>query len=323
MHTFTHDCQTDHCFVDTNSCALYNTTIKLFLQPAPSCYREPFYTIQSKFIFFRKTTASSLSNLPSPKFKLSDVNVKALMYAKALFILLSIPFLTNAGIVVCNASKNISSPIPGPVFTPKRIDEAKFIEALKAICPKSAQEPCVDDPKTKGQCRTAANAAGPILRSFEKYEIINKNEMAALVSLMALESVEFKYQRNVYPGRPGQGSKYSFYHFLTTKSHSQCIPPSFHIVLNVIDCNSLFLHPQHATCKCPITTYSMHSPSSASARKCDPPPTYPLFSTSYSARTSTTLAPQHGFSHLNAGGTCVEACRRGRRRGGKSISRVA
>ncbi|WEW56829.1 hypothetical protein PRK78_002284 [Emydomyces testavorans] len=87
------------------------------------------------------------------------------------------------------------------------IDETKFIEALKVICPKSAKDPCVDAPQTKGQCRTASQAAGPILRSFERYGIADKNEMAALVSLMALESVEFTYQRNIYPGRPGQGTR--------------------------------------------------------------------------------------------------------------------
>ncbi|KAI1937944.1 hypothetical protein LOZ66_003526 [Ophidiomyces ophidiicola] len=88
-----------------------------------------------------------------------------------------------------------------------KIDEAKFIEALKAICPNSAKEPCVDDDKAKGQCRTAKQAAVPILRSFERYAITEKNETAALISLIALESGEFKYQKNVYPGRPGQGTR--------------------------------------------------------------------------------------------------------------------
>ncbi|KAH7021676.1 hypothetical protein B0J12DRAFT_714548 [Macrophomina phaseolina] len=43
------------------------------------------------------------------------------------------------------------------------------------------------------ECRTASEAAQPILDSFDKYQIANTNERAALIALMLYESGEFKY----------------------------------------------------------------------------------------------------------------------------------
>ncbi|EEP79744.1 predicted protein [Uncinocarpus reesii 1704] len=118
---------------------------------------------------------------------------------------------------ICTALTILATPIilaagtnceaPSPSSAPSTIDKEKFTQALKAICPNAAKQNCTDDPKAPGQCRTASQAAEPILRSFSKYNITEKTEMAALVSLMALESGEFKYQKNIYPGRPGQGTR--------------------------------------------------------------------------------------------------------------------
>lgn len=94
-----------------------------------------------------------------------------------------------------------------------------MIKALEIIAPNAAVDTCVNDPKAPGQCRTVNQAAGPILRSFEKYRITTPGEKAALLSLMAFESAEFKYQRNVYPGTPGQGSKFSTIIFLLYQCH--------------------------------------------------------------------------------------------------------
>ena len=61
------------------------------------------------------------------------------------------------------------------------------------------------------QCRTASQAAGLIAQSFQTYGIATVNEQAALISLMAFESDEFKYNTNISPGRPGQGWGFSMH----------------------------------------------------------------------------------------------------------------
>lgn len=90
--------------------------------------------------------------------------------------------------------------------TSVRAADDQVVKAIEHIVPGSAVGPCVDDPEAPGECRTAGQAADPILDSFEKYEITNQIEKAALVALMGFETDDFKYQRNYYPGRPGQGS---------------------------------------------------------------------------------------------------------------------
>ena len=58
------------------------------------------------------------------------------------------------------------------------------------------------------RCRTADQAAAAIATSFNTYGITSPGEMAAIIATMAFESGDFKYQKNHFPGRPGQGSKY-------------------------------------------------------------------------------------------------------------------
>ena len=58
------------------------------------------------------------------------------------------------------------------------------------------------------ECATASQALPYILDSFQTYKITSWGEQAAIVSLMAFESADFKYNKNHFPapGRPGQGS---------------------------------------------------------------------------------------------------------------------
>jgi hypothetical protein len=73
---------------------------------------------------------------------------------------------------------------------------------VATIAPKSKQ--C---PKDKlPECRTAEEAAPYINRSFHRYGIYSPNAMASVLALIALESGEFQYKRNAFPGRPGQGT---------------------------------------------------------------------------------------------------------------------
>lgn len=60
----------------------------------------------------------------------------------------------------------------------------------------------------KGECATAKTAAKYTAQSFDSYNVTSKAEQAAIVSLMAFESVDFKYNKNHFPGVPGQGSMF-------------------------------------------------------------------------------------------------------------------
>jgi hypothetical protein len=56
------------------------------------------------------------------------------------------------------------------------------------------------------ECRTAARAAPWVSKSFLDYGISSKAEQAALLGIMAFESVEFKYNTN-QAGHVGQGTR--------------------------------------------------------------------------------------------------------------------
>lgn len=64
-----------------------------------------------------------------------------------------------------------------------------------------------DNPPAGGECATAQQAAPFINTAFSTYDVTSPAEQAAIISLMAFETTDFKYNRNHFPGRPGQGSK--------------------------------------------------------------------------------------------------------------------
>lgn len=74
-------------------------------------------------------------------------------------------------------------------------------DVIATIAPKS--ESC---PSKEEDCRTAEQIGPFLVQSFQDYGIYNPNEMAAIISLMAFESGDFHYKRNMFPGRPGQGT---------------------------------------------------------------------------------------------------------------------
>ncbi|OAA32313.1 hypothetical protein AAL_01645 [Moelleriella libera RCEF 2490] len=77
-------------------------------------------------------------------------------------------------------------------------DAVRIVEAIAPnakSCPADNQE-----------CRTAAQAAPFIADSMTTWALGSVNQMAAVVSLMAFESADFRYKRNKWPGRPGQGT---------------------------------------------------------------------------------------------------------------------
>lgn len=71
------------------------------------------------------------------------------------------------------------------------------------------------NPPAAGECATAAEAVPIINDVLARYQVENPGEQAALLSLMAFETIDFKYNRNHFPGVAGQGSTspFSFFFF--------------------------------------------------------------------------------------------------------------
>lgn len=57
------------------------------------------------------------------------------------------------------------------------------------------------------ECATASTAAPFLIAAMSSYSITSAPELAALLSLIAFETGDFRYDRNHYPGRPGQGTR--------------------------------------------------------------------------------------------------------------------
>lgn len=94
------------------------------------------------------------------------------------------------------------STAPAPVAAK---DTAITASQIQQIAPKSVS---CDNPPAKGECATADVAARNIAASFQRYQVSSRAEQAAVVALMAMESDEFRYNRNHFPGIKGKGSKW-------------------------------------------------------------------------------------------------------------------
>ncbi|KAF7586264.1 hypothetical protein BBP40_009177 [Aspergillus hancockii] len=77
-------------------------------------------------------------------------------------------------------------------------------EMIRAVAPDSKS---CDGAVAPDECATSDTAAQNIAKSFDKYQVTSLAEQAAIISLLALESGEFKFSRNKYPGIAGQGTR--------------------------------------------------------------------------------------------------------------------
>ena len=80
------------------------------------------------------------------------------------------------------------------------------VAQLTSIMPKASSCAGADQAK---ECATAKQAVGPLIDSFNKYKVLTAPEQAALLSWIAYESAELRYNQNHFPapGRPGQGTR--------------------------------------------------------------------------------------------------------------------
>ncbi|KAM0332227.1 hypothetical protein ACHAQA_002502 [Verticillium albo-atrum] len=102
------------------------------------------------------------------------------------------------------ATTTLAAPLANPLARRASPSAASII---LATAPKSAScDPAAD---FADECRTAAQAAPHLITAFGKYKVYVPAEIAALLSLMAFETGDFKYNRNHFPapGRPGQGTR--------------------------------------------------------------------------------------------------------------------
>lgn len=97
-------------------------------------------------------------------------------------------------------------PLHKPVHKTKSKADITITESqILTIAPTS--NTC-DNAPAVGECATAKTAATYTSQSFDKYGVTSKAEQAAVLSLMAFESLDFKYNKNHFPGVAGQGSTY-------------------------------------------------------------------------------------------------------------------
>ena len=104
----------------------------------------------------------------------------------------------------------VAAPIPDDcpnapeVEQPPTTTTGLTAEKLTLIAPETAS---CSGATFADECADAAKAVTALNKSFETYKITEPSEQAALVAYTLFESGNYKYSRNHYPGRPGQGTR--------------------------------------------------------------------------------------------------------------------
>ncbi|RYP42793.1 hypothetical protein DL768_010229 [Monosporascus sp. mg162] len=75
-------------------------------------------------------------------------------------------------------------------------------EIIAQIAPETVSCDLAETP----DCRTNVEIAPHMVRSFQRYGVASAGEIAGVIALTAFESGDYKYKRNLFPGRPGQGT---------------------------------------------------------------------------------------------------------------------
>ncbi|USP76978.1 hypothetical protein yc1106_04252 [Curvularia clavata] len=99
----------------------------------------------------------------------------------------------------------LAAPMPNcPERVPDTGAAALTAATLITIAPKTQSCSGADFPE---ECADAEKAAPALSKAFETYKITSKGEQAAIVAYELFESGDFKYNKNHFPGRPGQGTR--------------------------------------------------------------------------------------------------------------------
>lgn len=100
-----------------------------------------------------------------------------------------------------NQTENTYTP---PVSDNKAITGSVTADQLIQIAPDTAS--CSGAPFPE-ECADATAAAAALNKSFDTYGIKTAGEKAALIAYTLFESGNYKYSKNHFPGRPGQGTR--------------------------------------------------------------------------------------------------------------------
>ncbi|KAJ2632980.1 hypothetical protein H4R22_000837 [Coemansia sp. RSA 1290] len=129
----------------------------------------------------------------------------------------------SSGYIESSAANSSSSvetqPAPSPTYATSSEPQSPEPEPSSGTSVYQLTEAKLDAavPKAKGQglcenpsdtsCANNKRALVALNNAAKTYGITERNEMVAIVSLMAFESGSWQYNTNLYPGRPGQGTK--------------------------------------------------------------------------------------------------------------------
>ncbi|KAG0634086.1 hypothetical protein HOY80DRAFT_1140941 [Tuber brumale] len=96
-------------------------------------------------------------------------------------------------------SSTLAAPSPR-TFNPNTTIPKITTQQLRAAAPKFCT-------KVTEECHPAEDAVQGINTAFANYGLTTLGQKAALLGLMTLESLDFTFNVNHFPGRPGQGTK--------------------------------------------------------------------------------------------------------------------
>ena len=117
---------------------------------------------------------------------------------------MQLPWTTLLTLLLANPS--LSSPISPPAGVLPRSDApTKASDIIAAIMPSSTSCASASGPYAS-DCRTAAQAADPLIAAMQAYNLTSAGQIAAVLALVGLESADLKFKHNVSPGRVGQGT---------------------------------------------------------------------------------------------------------------------
>ncbi|KXH43686.1 hypothetical protein CSIM01_12580 [Colletotrichum simmondsii] len=139
----------------------------------------------------------------------------------------------------------LPSTLAKPILLTPRATEDAPLNATSIIATTAPKSTSCDGVTTfADECATASHVASYLPQAFQKYNVTTKGEMAALLSLMAFETGDFRYNRNHFPepGRPGQGTRnlqMAGYNLMYALSISELKDKATEIAGGVTDGNSL------------------------------------------------------------------------------------
>ncbi|KXH67920.1 hypothetical protein CSAL01_10091 [Colletotrichum salicis] len=140
------------------------------------------------------------------------------------------------------ATASLAKPILPPRADDSNTTTLNATSIIAQTAPKSTS--CDGVTSFPEECATASHVASYLPQAFQKYNIYSKGEMAAVLSLMAFETGDFRYNRNHFPspGRPGQGTRnlqMAGYNLMYALSIPELASKATEIAGGVTDGNSL------------------------------------------------------------------------------------